>query len=151
MWRGQTDPTGMPPYSILERGRKCLPSNLIQGKENTEMASFVSAFPILPGKTEQWKHFCQEMVGPRRSEYEASNHRLGLTKEVVSLQQTPQGDMALVYWEAPDISRIFEGYASSQEPFDVWLREQIKDIHGVDMSQPPPGPLPEVVIDWRAK
>ncbi len=36
------------------------------------MASLGSVFPILPGKTEQWKHFCQEMVGPRRSEYEAS-------------------------------------------------------------------------------
>ena len=115
------------------------------------MASFASAFPVLPGKTEQWKHFCQEMVGPRRSEYEASNKRLGITRVVTSLQQTPQGDMAIVYLEAQDIPRVFEGYASSQEPFDVWFREQVKDIHGVDFSKPLPGPLPEVVIDWRAK
>ena len=114
------------------------------------MASFESAFPILPGKTEQWKHFCQEMVGPRRSEYEASNKRLGITRVVNSLQQTPQGDMAIVYFEAPDIPRVFEGYGSSQEPFDVWFREQVKDIHGVDFSQPLPGPLPEAFLDWRA-
>ena len=115
------------------------------------MASFASVFPLLPGKTEQWKRFCQEMVGPRRSEYEASNKRLGITRVVTSLQQTPQGDMAIVYLEAPDIPRVFEGYASLQEPFDVWFREQVKDIHGVDFSEPLPGPLPEVVIDWRAK
>jgi hypothetical protein len=115
------------------------------------MALFASAFPILPGKTEQWKHFCQEMVGPGRSEYEASSNRLGITRAVVFLQQTPQGDMAIVYLEAQDIPRVFEGYASSQEPFDVWFREQVKDIHGVDFSHPLPGPLPQVVIDWRAK
>jgi hypothetical protein len=115
------------------------------------MASFASAFPILPGKIEQWKHFCQEMVGPRRSEYEATNNRLGITRAVVSLQQTPQGDLAVVYLEAPDIPRVFEEYGSSQEPYDVWFREQVKDIHGVDFSEPLPGPLPEVLIDWRAK
>lgn len=115
------------------------------------MASFAPAFPVLLGKTEQWKHFCQEMVRPHHSEYEASNKRLGITRVVTSLQQTPQGDMAIVYLEAPDIPRVFEGYTSSQEPFDVWFREQVKDIHGVDFSEPLPGPLPEVVIDWRAK
>ena len=115
------------------------------------MASFASAFPILPGKTEQWKHFCQQMVGPRRSEYAASNQRLGITRAVIALQQTPQGDMAVVYLEAQDIPRVFEGYRSTQEPYDVWFREQIKDIHGVDFSQPLPGPLPQVVLEWPAK
>ena len=72
------------------------------------MASFASVFPILPGKTEQWKRFCQEMVGPRRSEYEAANKRLGITRVVTSLQQTLQGDMAIVYLEAQDIPRVKE-------------------------------------------
>jgi len=38
----------------------------------------------------------------------------------------------------------------SQEPYFVWFREQVKDIHGVDFSQPLPGPLPEAFMDWRA-
>ena len=115
------------------------------------MASLASAFPILPGKTEQWKHFCQEMVGPRRSEYEASRQRLGMSREVAYPQQTPQGDLVVVYIEAQDIPRVFEGFGRSQEPFDVWFREQVKDIHGVDFSQPLPGPLPEAIVDWRAR
>ena len=114
------------------------------------MASLASAFPILPGRTEHWKHFSQEMVGPRRSEYEASRKRLGVTREVAYLQQTPQGDMAVVYLEAQDIPRVFEGMGSSQEPFDVWFREQVKDIHGLDLAQPLPGPFPEAIVDWRA-
>ncbi len=114
------------------------------------MASLASAFPILPGKTEQWKHFSQEMVGPRHSAYETSRKRLGITREVAYLQQTPQGDLAVVYIEAQNISRAFEGLGSSQEPFDVWFREQAKQIHGVDFSEPLPGPLPEAIVDWRA-
>lgn len=114
------------------------------------MASLAMAFPILPGKTEQWKHFVQEMAGPRRSEYEASRKRVGLTREVTSLQHTPQGDMLILYNEAQDIQRAFEVMAMSQEPFDVWFREQVKEIHGADFSQPMPGPLPETFLDWRA-
>jgi Family of unknown function (DUF6176) len=115
------------------------------------MASLASAFPILPGKTEQWKHFSQEMVGPRHSEYEASRKRLGISREAAYLQQTPQGDMAVVYFEVQDIASVFEGFGRSQEPFDVWFREQVKEIHGLDFSAPLPGPLPEAIVDWRAK
>ena len=114
------------------------------------MASLAMAFPILPGKTEQWKHFNQEMAGPRHSEYEASRKRLGETREAAYLQHTPQGDMAVIYAEAQDVQRVFEGFGRSQEPFDVWFREQVKEIHGVDLSQPLPGPLPEAFTDWRA-
>lgn len=114
------------------------------------MASLAMAFPILPGKTEQWQHFCQEMVGPRYSEYQASRKRLGLTREVAYLQHTPQGDLAIIYVEAPSVPAVFGGLGASQEPFDVWFREQALEIHGVDLSQPPAGPLPEAIVDWRA-
>jgi hypothetical protein len=115
------------------------------------MASLAMAFPILPGKTEQLKHFAQEMAGPRRSEYEASHKRVGITREFTSLQQTPQGDMLVVYWEVQDVQRMFEATAMSQEPFDIWFREIVKEIHGVDPSQPMPGPFPETLLDWRAR
>ena len=114
------------------------------------MASIASAFPILPGKREQWKRFSQEMAGPHHSEYKASRSRLGITREVAYFQQTPQGDLAIVYIEAKNIARVFEGLGSSQEPFDVWFREQVKQIHGVDFSEPLPGPLPEAIVDWHA-
>jgi Family of unknown function (DUF6176) len=115
------------------------------------MASIGTAFPIIPGKTEQWKRFSQEMAGSRRSDYEASRKRLGVTREVAYLQQTPQGDLAVIYIEAQDIQRVFQGLGSSQEPFDVWFRQQSKEIHSLDLSQPPAGPLPEAIVDWRAR
>src|SRR5215470_2988495 len=114
------------------------------------MASLASAFPILPGKLEQWTHVCQQLVGSRRSEYEASRQRLGMTREVAYLQHTPQGDLAVVYIEAENIPAVFQGLGTSQEPFDVWFRAQVLEVHGVDFSQPPAGPLPEAIVDWRA-
>ena len=61
------------------------------------MASLASAFPILPGKTEQWKHFCQEMVGSRRSDYEASSKRLGVTREVAYRRGDHELDKSALY------------------------------------------------------
>lgn len=115
------------------------------------MASLASTFPILPGKLEQWKRMCQEIKGPRHSEYEASRQRLGITREAAYHQQTPIGDIAVVYIEAQEVARVFEGFGKMQEPFDVWFREQTKEIHGVDFAQPLPGPLPENMLDYRAR
>lgn len=114
------------------------------------MASIGFALPVLAGKAEQRNHFSQEIVGPRRSEFEASRKRLGITRHATYLQQTPQGELVIVYIETQDLARMFEGMRTSQEPFDVWVREQMKDIHGADFSQTPSGPRSEAIVDWRA-
>src|SRR5215472_825620 len=111
------------------------------------MASLGSAFPVLPGKLEQWTNFSQEMAGPRHSEYEASRKRLGITREIAYLQHTPQGDLAVVYFEAENIQSVLQGFGTSQEPFDAWFRQQVLEIHGLDFTQPPAGPLPEAIVD----
>src|SRR5205823_12608255 len=110
------------------------------------MASLGMALPLLPGKTESWKRWTQEMAGPRLSEHQASRQRLGITGEASFLQQTPQGDMAVLYIEAEDIIRVFHGLASSQEPFDVLVRQQTKDFCGLDLAQPAAGPPPETLV-----
>jgi len=141
----------MLPVDLYEQAKKGFAhkhQRYIGDKE--DMASLASAFPILPGKEEQWQHFSQEMAGPRRSEYEASRKRLGITREVAYRQHTPQGDLSVVYFEAQSIPEVFGGFATSQEPFDVWFREQVLEIHGLDFTQPPAGPLPEAIVDWRA-
>jgi hypothetical protein len=107
------------------------------------------ALPLLPGKTEGWKRWVQEMAGARLSEFQASRKRLGITREASFLQQTPQGDMAILYIEAEDFARVFQGLAISQDPFDVLFRQQTLEFFGFDLAQPPSGPPPETVFDWR--
>src|SRR5436309_7419115 len=114
------------------------------------MAALGMALPLLPGKAENWKRWVQEMAGSRLSEYQASRQRLGITREASFLQQTPQGDMAILYIEAGDIASALQVLAISQDPFDVLFRKQTLDLFGFDLTQPPPGPPPETVFDWRA-
>lgn len=104
-----------------------------------------------PGKTETFKRFREEVLGNRRSDYEASRRRLGMTKEAAWLQQTPQGDMAIVSFEAANPQQVFQGLATSQEPFDVWFRQYTMEVHGLDLTQPMPGPLPEQTFAWQAQ
>jgi len=112
------------------------------------MASVAFSLPITPGKTEEWKRWGDEMLGLRRSEYMASRKRLGVTIERVYHQQTPTGDMAIIYIEAADIPSMFQAIAVSQDPFDVWFRKRAKDFFsGFDLSAPPPHPPPMLVFD----
>ena len=113
------------------------------------MASTASAIPILPGKLEAWQRFIAELRGVRHTEHMASRQRLGVTTERAYLQQTPQGDLAIIYIDAEDLGQVFQGLATSQDPFDVWFREQVLEAHGWDMTGPPPGPLPEPAVDLQ--
>jgi len=36
--------------------------------------------PLLPGKAEDHRQFCEQLVGARREEYEASRQQLGITR-----------------------------------------------------------------------
>jgi len=113
------------------------------------MATLASAFPVLPGKEEALRQFTEQMAGPRRSEYQASRRRLGITIERSYLQHTPQGSIVIVYTEAAHPEQLLERIAASQEPFDLWFKQQLQNIHGVDFTQPPPGPPPELIFDQQ--
>ena len=112
------------------------------------MATYGFMVPILPGQEDADRRLSEELAGPRRAEYEASRRRLGWHAERVWLQTTPQGSVAVFFLEADDIERVFTGLATSTDPFDVWWREQIQQIHGMDLTQPLPGPPNEQILNW---
>ena len=58
--------------------------------------------------------------------------------------------MEILYLEVGDPARAFQELATSQEPFDVWFRGFAREYYGLDLTQPLPGPLPELVLDWSA-
>ena len=89
------------------------------------MASTVFAVPILSGKTDAWKSAIAEMTGPRRNEYVQARRALGITKEVVCLQQTPHGDYVCVYLEASNVSRILQDMVEATDPFHRRFAEAV--------------------------
>ena len=100
------------------------------------MASTVFAVPLAPGKTEAWKQAVAEINGVRKNDYIQARKNLGITKEVVSLQQTPHGDMVVVYVEASDVSNIMQKMVDATDSFHQWFVQTIlQDTHGIDTTR----------------
>jgi|GEM_PF-933117 hypothetical protein len=112
------------------------------------IASLAFVFPLKAGKTEEWRAWVAEILGPRRSEYEAFSRRVGLRTQRAYLQHTPQGDQAIIYLEGEDLQRTFQHLRTSQDPFAVWVRQRTIDIFdGVDLTQFEPGSLSQYVFE----
>ena len=114
------------------------------------MAVIAMAMQIPPEKYESWRQTVSEFSGARSEEFDAARRRQGVKWQRVFVQQTSQGPMEILVLEADDPARAFEEMGRSQEPFDVWFRQFLMEIYGLDLSQPPAGPPPEQVLDWSA-
>jgi hypothetical protein len=119
------------------------------------MSGIVLTFPILSGKVEAWRRFCQELSGSRRQLYEASRQRMGITRERLALVETAFGATAVTTLEAPDVDRALGQIIASEIPFDVWYRERLQKLHGINLAgyeqfaQPTPVPdNQELLFEW---
>jgi len=98
------------------------------------MSGIVLTFPILAGKVEAWRRFCQELCGFRREPYEASRQRMGITRERLALVDTAFGATAVTTLEAPDVAQALGQIIASELPFDVWYRTRLQELHGVNLA-----------------
>ncbi|MGI8824191.1 MAG: hypothetical protein ACR2JC_00830 [Chloroflexota bacterium] len=109
------------------------------------------ALPILPGRTDDAQTFHRELGGARKSDYATSEQRIGIDKEYWFLQRTPQGDMLLAYVESADFATALGQFAQSQDEFDQWFKKRLAAVTGVDLNNPPPGPLSELVPSYSSR
>ncbi|WP_332662701.1 hypothetical protein [Aeromicrobium sp.] len=113
------------------------------------MSALGFVLPLLPGKTDDDREAMTSCwTGHRKGAFEASRKRHGITREAVWIQTTPAGDAAVIYVEAENLEAMLKGLAESQEPFDRWFREYVRDVHGVALEDG--FPPPEQVLDFRA-
>ena len=119
------------------------------------MPGIILTFPIVSGKVEAWRRFCQELAGSRRQMYEASRHQLGITYELLALVETAFGSAAVTTLEAPDVDRALGQIIASPLPFDRWYREQVLELHGINLAgyelflqQTPLTPDQELIFEW---
>ena len=83
---------------------------------------------------------CEETGGPLSLlPCVAALRDAGVTRQTVWHQETPDGTVAVVYMEADDEAGVAK-FASSDAPFNRWFRDQLKDVHGLDISQSGPPP-----------
>lgn len=93
------------------------------------MAVYCFTQPIQPGKRDDARAIFEEIRTSRREEYEASRKRLGIREERVWFQSLPNAEMAVVYWEGDDPRGTLERFASSNDPFDEWLKERGREVY----------------------
>lgn len=114
------------------------------------MPSIAFVAPVIPGQADRLREVARTHApgGARRAAYEASRERHGIRREMSWLQQTPMGDLSVVYIEAEDLETMFAGLAGSQEAFDVWFREQAREVHGIDIEDG--APASELILSFEA-
>lgn len=104
------------------------------------------AFPILPGKTGEWRIWMEELNGARREEFVASRRAAGV-HERTFLQPTPMGDLVIVTLEGDDPGHAFGRMMSADDEFTRWFTARAQEIHGVDLSVRPTSAPSELIID----
>jgi hypothetical protein len=119
-----------------------------RGSHQVEYALF--ALPISDGKAAAARAFLQDLERQRKSDYAASEERLGITKEVWAIQQTPMGDLFVAFFQAPDVAGAVSQFVASRDAFDLWFKEQVKDATGVDLNVPPAGAVSDVLSVYEA-
>jgi hypothetical protein len=103
--------------------------------EGETMPGFAFSIPIVRGKEELDRRTFDEMLGARREEYEAALRQAGITRQAIWHQETPDGTVAVVYVEGDDPAAGIAQFGSSDEPLNTWFREQMREVHGMDISQ----------------
>lgn len=110
------------------------------------MPMMAVAFPILPGKTAEWRTWMAELNGPRHQEFVDSRRRAGV-HERTFLQPTPMGDLVIVTLEGDDPGRAFGQMTSDTDAFTTWFRERAAAVHGIDLAVPQTGSPSELIVD----
>jgi hypothetical protein len=101
------------------------------------MTEIVFAVPIVHGKEDLYHQTWNELEGARRDEYAAAQKEVGVTRQTIWHQQTPDGrTLAIVYIEATD-PEAPQRFLSSDTDLSRWFAQRMQEIYGRDVSQPP--------------
>lgn len=106
--------------------------------------------PLKPGKEQALRDFYRD-VDARHDEYDRSEQRLGITKEVAWSAPMDGGRAAIIYIESDDFETAFSKFVQSQDEFDLWFKERVLDLSGLDLNNPPELELPELLSVYEAR
>jgi hypothetical protein len=113
------------------------------------MTRIAVPFPVLPGKGESDIHKIAERFKAKPRAYRESRRNAGITLERAYWQHTPMGDFVVAYVESnKSPAETLAAMGQDTSELGRWFVETVKEVHGVDISQPPAGPPPETIGEW---
>ncbi len=110
------------------------------------MTAKMYVIPIPPGNTGALKAAFSEMEGAREQQCVDNRRVMGITREFVSLQETPQGDFLVAYLEGDDPDNAVERMTASGSEYALWIAESVFPLLGTDHLS-----AAQVMADWRDK
>ena len=120
----------------------------IPNSVTSHMLPFVLVLPLLPGKEKGFDAFVRAIGKSRRKDFAGSNERFAVSKEAWFLQRSPSGNSIIIYFECPDPSEALRAFKSSRYKYDIWLREQLKVLSGVDLSRYSAESSPRTIMSY---
>jgi hypothetical protein len=106
--------------------------------------------PVKPGRRDELVGFMREVDGPRHAELDATERRIGITREVFFLADGGDHDRLVMYLEGESIGDSLGSFIASREPFDEWFKERFAACTGVDLNDPPPLEPAELLAAYTA-
>ncbi|WLG87394.1 DUF6176 family protein [Pseudomonas cucumis] len=115
------------------------------------MQTIAFAVPLPSDKKERFLSFAQLLRTERSTEFRQFLERLDTVEENWFLQRFGEMDLFICYLAAPDLQAAFGKLASSQHPFDKWIKQENKEIFGMDFESPSDDPMPEMLLQCKVE
>ncbi|MDA4135589.1 MAG: hypothetical protein OK449_01145 [Thaumarchaeota archaeon] len=112
------------------------------------MTELITMLPVLPGKRAEAEKFVATLLGPKWKQYDRSQKIFKIRRETWFLTSTAHGDYLVFYAEGDDIIKSFKDWVLSEDPFEKWVKREMKKISGVDPDVPSDDPLPKQLLRY---
>jgi hypothetical protein len=121
----------------------------IESRLGSDGTPLTMVLPLLPGQSEPWRRFLQELQASRRTACDMACQRWGIRSLALWLTAGHAGDLVVAQLVlATDLAEVEERFARSQEPFDRWFAEQARVLHGVDLRHGMGRYRAELLAEW---
>ena len=112
------------------------------------MAQLQMVYLLRTGTQERWRRLSQVVAGSRRAQFEASCRRVGITQVQVWLVQLLHSELLIVTVKTQEPQQTFVALATSERPFEHWLREQLQALLGWNVQEVLPVPRGDLLLSW---
>jgi len=112
------------------------------------MTQLQMVYTLRTGTQELWRRLSQEIAGSRKAQFEASCRQAGITQVQVWLLQLPHNELLLVKINTQEPQQTFEALATSERPFERWLREHLQVLLGWNVQELLPVQQGDLLLAW---
>ena len=112
------------------------------------MTQLQMVYTLRTGTQERWRRLSQEVAGSRRAQFEASCRRAGITQVQVWLMQLLHSELLVVTLNMQEPQQTLKALATSEGPFEHWLREQLQNLLGWNMQEVLSVPRGDLLLSW---